>query len=41
MQAYNFTDYYLEAHQDLGETFNSQNIIEYQRGFIVHSVSYI
>ena len=31
--SYNFTDYYLEAHQDLGETFNSQNIIEYQRGF--------
>lgn len=31
--SYNFTDYYLEAHKDLGDNFNNQNIIEYQKGF--------
>lgn len=31
--SYNFTDYYLETHNSLGENFNSQNIIEYQTGF--------
>lgn len=31
--SYNFTDYYLEAQKDLGDHFNNQNIIEYQKGF--------
>ncbi|MEX3489103.1 GNAT family N-acetyltransferase [Staphylococcus warneri] len=31
--SYNFTDYYLEAHQDIGELSSEQNIIEYQKGF--------
>ncbi|MEK5198591.1 GNAT family N-acetyltransferase [Staphylococcus sp. FSL H8-0121] len=31
--SYNFTDYYLEAHQVIGELENEQNIIEYQKGF--------
>ena len=31
--SYNFTDYYLEAHEDLGSSLNNQTIIEYQQGF--------
>ena len=34
--SYNFTDYYLEAHQDIGELENEQNIIEYQKVSIEH-----
>ena len=34
--SYNFTDYYLEAHQDIGELSSEQNIIEYQKDFTVH-----
>ncbi len=34
--SYNFTDYYLEAHEDLGSSLNNQTILNINRVFIGH-----